>query len=151
MWIKDISETLTKASALVMCKTRGGQCGIASEDQLSVVIAAPSPNTRTRRLFPSATRFHVHVNVFSVLSLSLRHVHTAGDVTSPGALRPLLRQVVEAAAGAGDPATARRPELPDIEYISTGFRDLLKSGFGSVEGASLRTRFHTSSRSARAN
>ena len=46
-------------------------------------------------------------------------------MASQATLKPLLKQVV---SNIFDPT---KPELLDIEYKSTGFRDLLKSGFGS--------------------
>ena len=63
------------------------------------------------------------INIFKPLP-SCRSTYDSGDVISPGTLKPLLKQLMEAIL---DPT---KPELPDVEYISTGFRDLLKSGFG---------------------
>ena len=42
----------------------------------------------------------------------------------PSSLRPLFKQVMS------DIFDPNKPELADIEYKSTGFRDMLKSGFG---------------------
>ena len=53
-------------------------------------------------------------------------VYEAGDMMSPGSLKPLLKQITETIFQPG------KSEIPDIEYKSTGFRDLLKSGFGLV-------------------
>ena len=55
-----------------------------------------------------------------------RHVYEEGSDTSQACLTPLLGQLVDEIL---QPAAH---EVPDIEYKSTGFRDLLKSGFRSV-------------------
>jgi len=51
-------------------------------------------------------------------------VHEPGSLSSQARLKPLLRQIVEDIV---DPA---RPDLVDISHKSTGFGDLIKSGFG---------------------
>lgn len=65
----------------------------------------------------------IHVIVFCIVH---RSIHEGGGITSQATLRPLLKQVVE------NIFDSAKPELVDIEYKSTGFRDLLKSGFGQV-------------------
>ena len=68
-----------------------------------------------------------NIKAFLLPIRSCRSTCDTGDITSPGTLKPLLKQLMAAIL---DPS---KPELPDIEYISTGFRDLLKSGFGWVK------------------
>ncbi|XP_041370834.1 sec1 family domain-containing protein 2-like [Gigantopelta aegis] len=53
-----------------------------------------------------------------------REIVDPGGALSPPSNKPLLKQIVEAIL---DPS---KPELSDIEYKSSGFKDLLKSGFG---------------------
>ncbi|KAK2189953.1 hypothetical protein NP493_92g01011 [Ridgeia piscesae] len=47
-----------------------------------------------------------------------------GGLTSQASMKPLLKQVIH------DIVNPSKPELVDIEYKSTGLRDLLKTGFG---------------------
>jgi len=47
-------------------------------------------------------------------------------MTSQACLKPLLKSVIDSIF---DPS---KPDLLDIIYKSTGFRDLIKSGFGYV-------------------
>ena len=56
--------------------------------------------------------------------LFLRSVFEPGSMTSQATVKPLLKQLVEDIC---DPA---KPEMTDLEYKSTGLRQLLKSGFG---------------------
>jgi len=56
--------------------------------------------------------------------LYVRHVYEPGSLSSQARLKPLLRQIIE---GIVDTS---RPELLDVVHKSSGFGDLLKSGFG---------------------
>ena len=47
-----------------------------------------------------------------------------GGLTSQASMKPLLKQVMQ------EIVNPSKPELVDIEYKSTGLRDLLKTGFG---------------------
>ena len=53
-----------------------------------------------------------------------RSVIDPGSAVSPASQNPLLKQVV---AAIFDP---EKPELADIKMISSGVKDMLKSGFG---------------------
>ncbi|CAG10979.1 unnamed protein product, partial [Tetraodon nigroviridis] len=53
----------------------------------------------------------------------LRSVYTASDGVHQATYRPFLRQVVE------EVFHPDRPDCPDIEYMSGGLTDLLKTGF----------------------
>lgn len=70
----------------------------------------------------------------SALAVAREHLHQfksvldPGSVVSPASQNPLLRQLVAAIL---DPD---KPDLPDVEYRSSGLRDKLKSGFGLFRG-----------------
>jgi hypothetical protein len=53
-----------------------------------------------------------------------RDVFEPGSLSSQARLKPLLKHIVE------DIVDPSRPELADISHKSSGFGDLLKSGFG---------------------
>jgi len=60
----------------------------------------------------------------SGILLYVRHVYEPGSLSSQARLKPLLRQIIE------DVVDSSRPELVDVVHKSSGFGDLLKSGFG---------------------
>jgi len=53
-----------------------------------------------------------------------RSVLDPGSAVSPASHNALLRQLVAAILNED------KPDLPDVEYKSSGLRDKLKSGFG---------------------
>lgn len=55
-----------------------------------------------------------------------RSTFDAGSLTSQACLKPLLKQVIN------DILDPSKTDLADIENRSSGFKDLLKSGFGLV-------------------
>nr|XP_006819040.1 PREDICTED: sec1 family domain-containing protein 2-like [Saccoglossus kowalevskii] len=57
-------------------------------------------------------------------SENIRHVFESGSFQHAASYRPLLKQIVD------EIFNPNKPDLIDIEYKSSGLKDLLKSGFG---------------------
>ncbi|XP_074654254.1 sec1 family domain-containing protein 2-like isoform X2 [Tubulanus polymorphus] len=54
---------------------------------------------------------------------TLRDIYDAGSVTMPASYKPLIKQALD------EIFSPAKPEMPDIDYRSTGLKDLLKTGF----------------------
>ena len=67
---------------------------------------------------------HIDLLIYTLYILISRQLYEDGGGIGVSTLQPLVKQVITEIF---DPS---KPELHDIYYKPTGFRDMIKSGFG---------------------